>query len=57
MGNAQGTTLPTTMKRIVLVEPNKDLEHANLKIEEVPLPQPLSGEVLIRVIAAPGIYI
>lgn len=56
MGNSQGTTIPTTMKRIILVEPNKNLESAVLKIEEVPVPQPLSGEVLIRVVAAPGIH-
>lgn len=54
MGNSQTNALPTTMKRIILVEPNKELEHANLQIEEVPLPIPASGEVLIHVIASPG---
>ena len=54
MGNSQGVTIPTTMKRIILFEPNLELDKVILKIEEVPVPQPLSGEVLIRVIASPG---
>jgi hypothetical protein len=54
MGNGQSGQLPQTMKRIVLVEPNKELAQAKLEVQEAPLPTPTSGEVLIRVTAAPG---
>jgi hypothetical protein len=53
MGNSQ-SQLPQTMKRIVLVEPNQELAQARLEVQEAPLPTPASGEVLIRVTAAPG---
>lgn len=54
MGNGQSGQLPQTMKRIVLIEPNNNLSQAKLEVQDAPLPVPLSGEVLIRVIAAPG---
>lgn len=53
MGNSQSSNIPTTMKRIVLAQPNKDISKAELKVEEIAMPVPKSGEVLIRVIAAP----
>jgi hypothetical protein len=54
MGNGQSGQLPQTMKRVILVEPNKELSKAKLEVQEAPLPTPASGEVLIRVTAAPG---
>jgi hypothetical protein len=54
MGNGQSGQLPQTMRRIVLVEPNKELAQARLEVQEAPVPTPASGEVLIRVSAAPG---
>eukprot|EP00462_Mataza_sp_D1_P022406 CAMPEP_0175143892 /NCGR_PEP_ID=MMETSP0087-20121206/13772_1 /TAXON_ID=136419 /ORGANISM="Unknown Unknown, Strain D1" /LENGTH=350 /DNA_ID=CAMNT_0016428187 /DNA_START=61 /DNA_END=1113 /DNA_ORIENTATION=- len=41
------------MKRLVLVQPHKDVAQAQLRIEEVDVPTPRSGQVLIRVSAAP----
>ena len=44
---------PATMRRVVLVRPAEKIEDAQLQIETVPVPKPASGEVLIRVMAAP----
>jgi NADPH:quinone reductase len=52
MGNSP-SNLPATMRRIVLTKPNADITQATLTVEEVPMPVPKSGEVLIRVLAAP----
>lgn len=51
MGNSQ--PLPATCRRIVLTKPDADITKAQLIVEEIPIPVPKSGEVLIRVIAAP----
>lgn len=53
MGNSASGELPTNIKRMVLVEPNADITKAQLKVEEVPMPTPKMGEVLIKVTAAP----
>ena len=53
MGNGAGKELPTTMRRVVLTQPNEDITKAVLTIEEVPMPVPKAGEVLIRVAATP----
>lgn len=52
MGNST-SNLPATMKRVVLTKPDADITKADITVEEVPLPVPKSGEVLIRVIATP----
>ena len=44
---------PATMRRIVCTMPAPKVEDAQLAIEEVPLPVPRTGEVLIKVAAAP----
>jgi NADPH2:quinone reductase len=44
--------IPTTMKRLVVTAPGKDLACCKIEIEEVPVPKPGSGEVLIKVAAA-----
>jgi NADPH2:quinone reductase len=44
--------IPTTMKRLVVTAPGKDLASCKIEIEEVPVPKPGSGEVLIKVAAA-----
>ncbi len=54
MGNSQATEIPPTMRRIALTAPNSDMTKSTLIIEQVPMPTPQSGEVLIKVIAAPG---
>jgi NADPH2:quinone reductase len=46
------TTIPTTMKRLVVTAPGKDVASCKIEIEEVPVPVPGSGEVLIKVAAA-----
>jgi len=56
MGNkasSEAPAIPTKMKRIVLVEPNKELEKAKFEVQECDTPVPQSGEVLVRVVAAP----
>jgi len=45
--------LPTTMKRLVLSAPSMEMKQVTLTVEEVPVPVPKSGEVLIQVSAAP----
>jgi len=44
--------IPTTMKRLVVTAPGKDLASCTIEIEEVPVPKPARGEVLIKVVAA-----
>jgi NADPH2:quinone reductase len=46
------STIPTTMKRLVVTAPGKDVASCTIEIEEVPVPKPGSGEVLIKVAAA-----
>lgn len=46
-------TLPTKMRRLVLREANVDISKAKLEIEEVDVPQPKPGQVLIKVAASP----
>lgn len=41
------------MRRVVLVKPDADMAKAQLEIQEVDIPVPQSGEVLIKVTAAP----
>lgn len=53
MGTSQSFELPKTMRRLVLTKASPDLADAELQVEEVPMPVPAAGEVLIRVIAAP----
>lgn len=48
-----GPQLPTTMKRLVLGQPNASMDRVQLALQEVPLPVPKSGEVLVRMVAAP----
>jgi|Transcript_2576 NADPH2:quinone reductase len=46
--------IPTTMKRLIVTEPGKDVASCKIEVEEnVPVPTPRSGEVLIKVVAAP----
>lgn len=44
--------IPTTMKRLVVTAPGKDVASCKIEIEEVPVPKPARGEVLIKVVAA-----
>mmetsp|Transcript_11960 Transcript_11960/g.19827 ORF Transcript_11960/g.19827 Transcript_11960/m.19827 type:complete len:347 (+) Transcript_11960:64-1104(+) len=44
--------IPTTMKRLVVTVPGKDLASCKIEIEEVPVPKPASNQVLIKVAAA-----
>jgi len=53
MGAAASGELPTNIRRVVLTEPNEDITKAKIVVEEVPMPIPRSGEVLIKVSAAP----
>jgi NADPH2:quinone reductase len=46
------STIPTTMKRLVVTAPGKDVTSCKIEIEEVPVPKPGTGEVLIKVAAA-----
>lgn len=41
------------MRRLVLRAPNSDMEQVDMQLEEVPVPKPKHGEVLVRVAAAP----
>ena len=45
--------IPATMKRLVLTTPDEDMSKVVLSVEEVPVPKPRSGELLIKVAAAP----
>lgn len=53
MGAGQSQEIPKTMKRLVLQEPNSDITKARVVVEEVEVPVPRSGEVLVKVLAAP----
>ena len=54
MGGRQSSPVPESMRRVVLVAPNADMSKAQLRVEDnVPLPVPRSGEVLVKVDAAP----
>lgn len=45
--------IPTTMKRLVVTDPGTDIASCKIEIQaDVPVPTPVSGEVLIKVIAA-----
>eukprot|EP00397_Hematodinium_sp_SG-2012_P022968 GEMP01023838.1.p1 GENE.GEMP01023838.1~~GEMP01023838.1.p1 ORF type:complete len:384 (+),score=74.56 GEMP01023838.1:83-1234(+) len=45
--------IPTTMKQMVLVKRHRDFNKVVFRIDTVPVPTPKSGEVLIRMAAAP----
>ena len=45
--------IPTTMKRLVVKEPGENVETCKIEVESVPVPEPRSGELLIKVVAAP----
>lgn len=45
--------VPSRMRRVVLVEANKDLKQARLEVQEVDTPKPRKGQVLVKVAAAP----
>lgn len=45
--------VPTRMRRVVLVEANRDLHQARLEVEEVETPKPRNGQVLVKIAAAP----
>jgi len=51
--NASAASVPTKMKRIVLLEPNPDLTKAKFEVQECDVPVPASGEVLVKMVAAP----
>mmetsp|Transcript_253 Transcript_253/g.393 ORF Transcript_253/g.393 Transcript_253/m.393 type:complete len:356 (+) Transcript_253:2-1069(+) len=53
MTATESITIPTTMKRLVATAPGKDIATCKIEVETVPVPQPASGEVLIKVAAAP----
>ena len=44
--------IPKTMKRLVVTAPGKDLPSCKIGIEEVPVPEPGAGQVLVKVTAA-----
>lgn len=44
--------IPAKMKRLVLIEPNKNLDEVKMAVEEVDVPKPKSGEVLVKMSAA-----
>ena len=48
-------TVPKTMRRLILETPNdkKDFSKVVLRVEEVPIPTPKRGELLVKVLAAP----
>jgi NADPH:quinone reductase len=45
--------MPTKIRRVVLTAPHEDITKAKIEIEEVDMPKPRMGEVLIKVTAAP----
>lgn len=53
MGNSSSTEIPAQYKRIVLQEPAEKLEDAKIVVETVDMPKLKSGQVLIKVRAAP----
>ena len=52
MGNSS-YSIPANCRRIELHAPHDDVSQADLRVVEVPMPVPKSGEVLIKVVAAP----
>lgn len=48
-----GEEIPARMQRVVLVKGGTDLKSAVLQVEEVETPKPKSGEVLVKIAAAP----
>jgi len=46
-------SVPKRMRRVVLVEANSDLKQARLEVQEVDTPKPRSGQVLVKMAAAP----
>jgi len=46
------TTIPTSMKRLVVTAPGEDLKSCKIEIQEVPVPTPTTNQVLIQVVAA-----
>ena len=54
MGAQQSTSaLPATMRRLVLTHGAMDFDGVTIAVEECPIPTPRSGEVLVKVVAAP----
>ena len=53
MGTTTSAEAPKTMRRLMCVRPGSEVEDAELRIEEVPVPTARNGEVLIKVSAAP----
>lgn len=53
MGANSSSEIPKTMKRLVLIKGNADITKAEIAVEEVDVPKPKSGQVLIRVSSAP----
>jgi len=49
----QFESVPAKMRRVVLVEADKDLSKAKLEVQEVDVPKPRRGQVLVKVAAAP----
>ena len=47
------TDIPKTMKRLVVTAPGTDVATCKIEVQEVPVPEPSSNEVLIKVAAAP----
>ncbi|KAL9178955.1 hypothetical protein ACHAXT_011928 [Thalassiosira profunda] len=45
--------VPATMKRLVAKEPGHDVASCKIEVETADVPSPKSGELLIRVVAAP----
>eukprot|EP00930_Biecheleria_cincta_P001482 TRINITY_DN102620_c0_g1_i1.p1 TRINITY_DN102620_c0_g1~~TRINITY_DN102620_c0_g1_i1.p1 ORF type:complete len:363 (-),score=51.78 TRINITY_DN102620_c0_g1_i1:137-1225(-) len=45
--------IPAKMRRLVLREANPDIKLAKLEVEEVDTPKPRSGQVLVKIAAAP----
>jgi NADPH:quinone reductase-like Zn-dependent oxidoreductase len=44
--------IPSTMKRLVVTAPGKDVASCQMEVQEVPVPEPEAGQVLIQVKAA-----
>lgn len=53
MGLSQSHEIPKTMRRLVLVESNADITKSKIVVEEVDVPVPKPGEVLVKVLASP----
>lgn len=56
MGNAQSSPdveIPEKMKRLVLAQPSANPEDVKFEVEELDVPSPKAGQVLIKVAASP----